>query len=121
MNPILFTVPLLAAAYLSTARAEEVAPEAPEAIAEEVKEAPIDPMTGKVWDAKTATWLPLRDYMASIDRRATVGQVTQIPFGPPVVLDGLEVLTRRHEAVQRHWQHVFWLKDRGLIEWDAPK
>lgn len=120
-NPLLWTVPLIAAAYMGAADAE--APPLPDVpvpdvippVHKEVEQAQVDPMTGNVWDRRAGEWVTLVEYRTRIRAGLTDRTVEQVPAAPHAIDDGFRVLAERQEAVRRHWDHVLWLRDRGLI------
>lgn len=108
MNPLLYTIPLLAAAYMGASDAQDLPPltdKSEKTIPE------TDPVSGNVWDRKAREWVPLAEFL----RRVRIGQTyriaEQVPLNVNETQSGLQVLADRQEAVRRHWQHVFEMRE----------
>ena len=106
MKSLALALATVSAAYLATA--DEIPGVKEEA--QNVVEAVVDPMTGKVWDRQANEWVEFAEFAARSKQRGTV-YIEQVPFVPPAITNGLDVLAQREEAVRRHWEHVLYLQD----------
>lgn len=106
MKTTVAAIVAVSAAYLA------VADEMPgiQPLAEEVNAAVVDPVSGKVWDRQSREWVPFHEFAARTKQRGTV-YIEQVPFVPPVITNGLDVLAKREDAARRHWDHVLYLQD----------
>lgn len=105
MKSVVAAVAVVSGAYLATA--EELPPVD---LPQEAQPVIVDPLSGKVWDEKTREWIPFRDQLQRIrERKTTV--VEQVPFSPPLVLDGYDVLSRRMDAQRGHWDRTLYLME----------
>lgn len=99
-----FALSAVLLAYVA-AQAEEAAQ-----VVEEVTQAQVDPVSGKVWDRHALEWVPLHEFSRRTQQRGTI-HIEQVPFVPPAINNGLDVLAKRQDAVRRHWEHVLYLQE----------
>lgn len=115
MNPLLYTIPLVAAAYIGASDATDL--DNLDKAKQETQQPETDPVSGKVWDRKAAEWVPFPEFMRRVRAGETYRIAEQTPMTPGTHSSGFQVLAQRQEAVIRHREYIQWLRQnqcRGI-------
>lgn len=113
-NPLLWTVPLIAAAYMGASDATVLTPENTRTNPESEQTPETDPWSGMIWDRKAGEWVTFPEFLYRVRTGKTYRIAEDVPMTDGSTRDGLSVLIERQEAVRRHWDHILWLRSKGL-------